>query len=77
MKQISMVYEAVLAGAVTSDQIAAVTGLNIPTVCNYLPELVEDGLIERTHQRCARAGRRFHRYAPQHQMAGDRDRDCG
>lgn len=65
MKQISRVYEAVLAGAVTSDQIAAMTGLDIPTVSsNYLPDLVRNGLIRRTHTQNKRAGRLFHRYEP-------------
>lgn len=47
-KQKMQIWEAVRQGADTSIEIADLTGLSVAHVCNYLPELIEAGLVRRT-----------------------------
>ena len=44
-KQITRVFEAVLAGCETSDQVSNYTGLPLKHCSSYLSELAADGLI--------------------------------
>jgi DNA-binding IclR family transcriptional regulator len=66
-KQILRVLKAVEEGSNTSNAVAEFTGLPVSHASYYLGELVEAGLVRRTHRnrvRFVRQGRASHWYEP-------------